>query len=663
MRYNNRMSATSHNPYQWLETKNPKSRAWLAEEKKRFTRYIEEHGDIHKQVTAGLQAANNLPRTYLPAFDTKYLYFWEFTPGNEQSSLQRALKDGSDKECIFDQHEFESSDTASIVSWSTSPEGRYLAFSIAYNGGEDSILYVKDLENNVLLLDTLPNATRQFDWGSDGKTLFYVQSSGDRFQYPTVWAHGIGTHPSTDRLVFDKKLDENQFIALSSSDDNRQLEIYVSRDFDYDDIYLMDTATLKVSEVTTGQKATTSIFVKDGHIYARTNLEAPKNRLLRTALAHSYPPLSEWETLVAESADILEGVNYTKDYIVLHYLHDAASKTIFATYEGLPYYELPLQPYSYLSEMFSHTTSNELYYEWQSFTEPPTVTKFNVATKQSEQFFKELAPSLSDTYVTRQYWYESKDGTKVPMFLTYPKDANGPRPTLLTAYGGFSTNMTPYYIGYSKPLIDAGFSFALANIRGGGELGEQWHTAAVRGNKQRSFDDFIAAAEFLQKQGRTTAKQLVIQGGSNGGLLVAACMTQRPELFGAVVCEVPLIDMLRYHLFSGASSWIPEYGDPDDEKEREAIAAWSPLEHIRSDVAYPALYASTGDNDTRVHSHHAYKFVAKLRDVYGSEKSTILLRHDTAGGHGGGSGLTSWVKDSADIQTFILAEIPHKNNP
>lgn len=653
----NDMADNSAHTYQWLETKNPKSRTWLKEENQRFERYLHSHRQLHRHVAGSLKQLADQPRTYTPSFDERYLYYWRFTPGQEQSVFYRQERSTGKEITAFDPRKFDPSNAASIASMASSPDGRLLAFSIAYNGGEDSILYMKDIDRDNLLLDTLPNAAKQFVWGDDNRTLFYVQSASDRFPHPTVWAHTVGSHPSTDRLVFDKKLDENQFIGLDASDNHRQIEIYVSRKFDFDDIYLLDASSRLVSEVTTGEDASTSIFVKDGWVYAKTNLDAPKYKLCRAPLKAKYPPLKRWETIVPEADDILEAINYSKDYIVLHYLHNAASKTIFATYEGRPHHELPLAPFSYLADMYSHSSSNEVYYEWQSFTEPATITFFDADTRASKQFFKEAAPSLGDQYVTEQHWFASRDGTRVPMFITRRKDGQGPAPTLLTGYGGFSTNMTPYYLGPHKPLIDEGFSFAVANIRGGGELGEKWHTDATGVNRQRSFDDFIAAAEFLQQQGLTTAEKLVIQGGSNGGLLVAACMVQRPELFSAVVCEVPLIDMLRFHLFANASSWIPEYGDPDNERDRAALAAYSPLEHIRADVTYPSLLVSTGDNDTRVSTHHAYKFVAKLRDVYGSDKSTILLRNDTAGGHSGGSGLSAWVRETADVMTFILTEM------
>jgi prolyl oligopeptidase len=388
-------------------------------------------------------------------------------------------------------------------------------------------------------------------------------------------------------------------------------------------------------------------------LFLHTNWKAPKGRILGVDL--KAPSRDHWREVVPESDAVIENVDALGGRLGVLFTENASSRVKLVEPSGKLVREISLPRIGSVTGLTGRWSSQEAFYQFESFHIPQRIYRYDVVKGTQEMWAQVQAPIESDKYEVKQVWYASKDGTKVPMFLVYARGIklDGSNPTLLTGYGGFNVSETPSYTTRAAAWISSGGIYALANMRGGGEFGEEWHRAGMLANKQNVFDDFIAAAEWLVKNNYTRPSRLAIRGASNGGLLVGAALTQRPDLFGAVVCGYPLLDMLRYHKFLVARWWVPEYGSSDDAEQFKFIYAYSPYQQVKPGGKYPAVLLISGDSDTRVDPLHARKMTARLQAAT-AFRQTILLHYDTKAGHSGGTPISKQVDDLTDELSFLF---------
>ena len=414
-------------------------------------------------------------------------------------------------------------------------------------------------------------------------------------------------------------------------------------------------------EITTGKSFLYGAEFYEGKLYIITNEDAPHYRVFVAEAAN--PKREHWKELIPASDAVLQNASVTGGKLFTQYEHNVASELKIFSLEGKKLAEIPQPAIGNVFSVSARYDRNELFFAFQSFTVPPSVYRYDLATGGVTSWAKVDAPSIDPSaYDVRQEWYASKDGTKIPMFIVSKKGLvkNGRNPALLTGYGGFNISMSPTFNRSSYLWMEHGGVYAVANLRGGSEFGEDWHRAGMLEKKQNVFDDFIAAAEYLIAQKYTDKDHLAISGGSNGGLLMGAMITQRPDLFRAVVCQVPLLDMLRYQNFQIAKLWIPEYGSADDAKQFDTLYAYSPYHHVKAGQEYPAILFMTADTDTRVDPMHAKKMTALMQAEAKNGESKdrpILLRIDTKAGHGQGKPVAKQVEDSTDMYSFLFWQL------
>jgi len=405
------------------------------------------------------------------------------------------------------------------------------------------------------------------------------------------------------------------------------------------------------------KEANYSLIDNDGSVFwFRTDLDAPRGRVI--AIDINNPARENWQEIIPQTAETLEGVGVLNNQFVADYLQDARSSIKIFNLDGSFVREVELPGIGSAGGFGGKRYDTETFYTFTSFTTPPTIYRYDMVSGESTVFREPTVDFNPDNYETRQVFYSSKDGTRVPMFITYKKGLllNGNNPTLLYGYGGFNVSLTPSFSVGRVVWMEMGGVYAIPNLRGGGEYGEEWHQAGTKLNKQNVFDDFIAAAEWLIKNGYTAPEKLAIAGGSNGGLLVGACMTQRPDLFAAALPSVGVLDMLRFHKFTIGWAWCSDYGSPENPDEFQALYAYSPLHNLKSGTAYPATMIITADHDDRVVPAHSFKFAAALQAAHAGEKP-VLIRIETKAGHGAGKPTSKIIEEIADEWAFLVRSL------
>lgn len=652
-------------PYRWLEAgeaaevagwtaaQNEYTEAWLAAVPARVA--------IHRRLEELLGIG--VLGTPTPARG-RYLYQRREGRTNQPVLYVRDGLEGSDRVAI-DPNALSADGTTALDWYHVSPDGRLLAYGLSANGSEQSVLHLLDLDTLDPLPDRIPH-TRSCDlaWLPDASGFYYTRypspgsvPPGEEQYHRAVWFHRRGDDPAADRLVF-QPAEKEYWPGVSLSDDGRWLLIGVARTFDETDLYLQDRAAGgPMVPVAVGLPATFGGQVAHGVLYLRTNLDAPTFRLY--AVDPSAVARDRWREIVPPRPDaVLSSVEVTAGYLVLDYLERATARLRLATLEGDDVRDVELPALGSLFGLGTEPDGREVLYGFSSFTVPPSVYRLDPATGQSALWRRVEADIDPERFRVRQVEYHSADGTPVTMFLVHRRDVepDGRRPVFLTGYGGFNISMTPAFSRSMLLWLEAGGVVAIPNLRGGGEYGESWHQGGMLGRKQNTFDDFIAAAEWLIESGWTSPAHLAAQGGSNGGLLMGAVLTQRPDLFRAVVVQVPLLDMLRYHRFLIARLWIPEYGSADDVDQFRWLWAYSPYHHVRDGAAYPAVLIATAESDTRVDPLHARKMAARLQRAT-SSGHPVLLRLESRAGHGAGKPLAKLLDELTDTWTFIWHEL------
>jgi prolyl oligopeptidase len=545
-----------------------------------------------------------------------------------------------------------------------SPDARLVAYGLSRGGDEMSTLHVIETATGNDLADRIPYTQRSTVAWVFSEGFYYTVhpapgtvAPGDENYYRRVRYHRLGDDPAKDELVFGEGRPKEDILGVSASDDGRWILLSAFKGWARSDLYLLDRDHPErgLATVVEGEDALAEGFALDGRIWLRTNLDAPNYRVV--SVACESPGATRWETVVAEGKDVIEGFDRTRDRIAVLRLIRATSR--LATYDlrGKDERQIPLPSLGTVEVVDGEHGGDRVGYTFQSFTQPPIAFVADARTAMAQELVRLRMPDRLDVdaMAVDQIAYTSRDGTEVTMFLVHRKDISptGHVPTVLTGYGGFNISRTPAYSAGAAAWVEAGGLFALPNLRGGGEYGEKWHRAGMLAEKQNVFDDFHSAAEALIATGWTEPKHLAISGGSNGGLLVGAALTQRPDLFAAVICAVPLLDMLRYQNFRIARFWIAEYGSAEDPVQAKWLRKYSPYHNVRAGVRYPAVLFTTAEGDSRVDPMHARKMAASLQAQSEDPESVVLLRVDRDAGHGIGKPLDKQVDDFADQYAFI----------
>lgn len=551
-------------------------------------------------------------------------------------------------------------------------QGRRAAYKLSQNNADESTLFVMDVgTGKVSDRDTIGGAKYAHPaWTPDGKGFYYTRlpvdpsiPAADRPGHAEVYFHRLGTDPAKDPLVHPKTGDSRTFLWPELSRDGRYLFVYKATGWSNTEIFWKDlkagprAAFQPFVAPPAGTQALYDLYAWKGWFYVMTNEGSPRYRLFRADPRR--PARDKWQEIVPEQTDaVLSSFAIRGGRLVLQYLRNASTEVRIATLEGKVLRQVAFPGIGTATQWKGNPEDDTAYYAFTSFTRPTTIYRTSVSKGDRSVYFQLSLPLDPEPYQVSQVFYPSKDGTKVSMFLVHRKDLrrDGSSPTMLYGYGGFNVNLTPYFSASFFAWLEQGGLVAIPNLRGGGEYGEAWHRAGMLLQKQNTFDDFIAAARFLVKEGYSRPERIAIRGGSNGGLLVGAAMVQAPDLFRAVACHVPLLDMVRYHKFGSGRTWIAEYGSAEDPAQFKALHAYSPYHHVVKGTAYPALLMLSADSDDRVDPMHARKFTAALRWASASPQP-VLLRVEEKAGHGGGDMIKKTVARTADEMAFLLAQL------
>jgi prolyl oligopeptidase len=657
-------------PYRYLENPNDPDTKLYVEEELNYTRAILDPLPGRDKINARLSQLLMIGTVGAPQLGGKY-YFHTRREGNQNQPILyvREGLNGEDR-VLVDVNPLSADGTVALDWWYASDDGKYVAYGTSPSGSEVSTLHVIETATGKLLPDSIERTrAASLAWEHDNSGFFYTRypkkgdvPAGQEVYYRHVFYHALGTDPAQDPLIFGEGRDPEWWPNVNLSDDGRWLLIDEEHGWTKTQLFLQDLTTKNPPvEITVGKDFQYTADFFEGKLYITSNEDAPHYRVFVADAAT--PKRENWKELIPQSDAVLQSASVTGGKLLAQYEHNATSELKLFALDGKKLADVPLPAIGNVFSVSGRYDRNEIFFGFQSFTVPPSVYRVDLTGVQSTLWAKADAPSIdSSQYEVQQVWYTSKDGTKIPMFVVNKKgiEKNGKNPTLLTGYGGFNISSTPAFSRSTYLWMEHGGIFAVANLRGGAEFGEEWHRAGMLEKKQNVFDDFIAAGEYLIAQKYTDKDHLAIQGGSNGGLLMGAMITQRPDLFRAVICQVPLLDMLRYQNFQIAKLWIPEYGSADDANQFHWLYAYSPYHHVKPGVEYPAILFMTGDTDTRVDPMHAKKMAALLQAEAkngASQQKPILLRIETKAGHGQGKPVTKQIEESTDIFSFLFWQL------
>ena len=649
-------------PYRWLEDQtSPETRAWI-DAQNRCTEGALRGLPGREQIGKRLAELMKVDSIEVPIGRNGRYFFLKRPADQDLSALYMRAGLAGREEVLIDPQPMSQEHTTSINLLNISDDGRMLIYGVR-QGGEDEIsIRLLNVDAKENLRDRLPRA-RYFAFGPDSVPLkpdksgfYYSKMTKDG---PRVFYHVMGMEPEKDAEIFGKGYGADKLMVANLSEDGRYLIILVAygSGTERSEVYIQDLREHgPIVPVVNDLQAFFDGKIAGDTLYLVTNWEAPKWRILAVDLKN--PAREHWREVVPESDARIEDFQLAGGKLAVQYTRNAVSQVKLFAPNGQPAGEIALPAPGTVSEFRGRWGTSEAFFSFQSFAIPPTIYRYDAAAKSLTVWAKPKVPIQSDAFEVKQVWYESKDKTRVPMFLFYKKGLplDGSNPTLLTGYGGFDVSETPTFRDEAAAWTERGGVWALPNLRGGGEFGEAWHHAGMQEKKQNVFDDFIAAGEWLVANKYTKPAKLAIQGGSNGGLLVGAALTQRPDLFRAVVCMYPLLDMLRYQQFLVAKWWVPEYGSSDDPNQFKYLYAYSPYQHARAGTAYPAVLFVTGDGDTRVAPLHARKMAAELQADTNSHRPVLLL-YDTKSGHSGGRPLAKQIEETTDLLSFLFWQL------
>jgi prolyl oligopeptidase len=641
--------------YRWLEDQDaPETRAWI-EAQNAYTDSFLDQVQGREIIGQELSALMKVETMSAPRIRGGRYFFTKRSPDQDFPVIfMREGAEGEDR-VLIDPNGWEGETARSAQMLDVSRDGTILAYAIREGGQDEIELRFLDVDAGTELPDGLEKARYMGGALTPDKRTLYYSRHGDAG--PRIYRHRMGTLQSADQVVFGDAYGIGDILYAQLSDDGRYLLITVAHgSAGFQELYLMDLARGgSVATVVEGIESNFNAAFAGDLLVVQTDYQAPKGRVLVASLAR--PGIANWREIIPEGEHVMQSASPTGGTLWVNYLENVVGKIRMFDLEGNHLKDLEMPSLGTVGGG-GEWDSDEAFYVFTSFHMPTTTYRYTVSTGESEVWFRPDIPFDSDAYEVEQVWYESKDGTRIPMFLAHREGLtlNGDNPVLLTGYGGFNISMTPSFNPSMAVGLENGAVVALPNLRGGSEFGEEWHRAGMFGNKQNVFDDFIAAAEWLIANGYTDTDKLAIYGGSNGGLLVGAAMTQRPDLFKAVVCTYPLLDMIRYHQFLVARYWVPEYGSSEDPEQFPYLLEYSPYHNVQIGAAYPATLFITGDGDTRVAPLHARKMAA-LVQAANAGPNPILLRYDTEAGHSGGMPVSKQIEDSTDLLSFLFWQL------
>ena len=658
-------------PYRWLENSQASDTQQYVHDELAYTRSILDPLPGRAQTHQRLTQLLSIGTIGTPQLGGSF-YFYTRREGtqNQPVLFVREGINGKDR-TLLDVNQLAADGTVALDWWFPSEDGKYVAYGTSAGGSEESTLKVIETASGKQLPDTIERTRfASVAWKKDNSAFFYSRHpkkgdvpSGEEVYHVKIFYHVMGTDPAKDPLIFGegRKAQDIPGVQLAD-DDDRWLLITVFQGWAKSEMYLQDLkAGTPPVEITSGKDFLYSGEVYQNKLYITTNEDAPRSRVLVVDAAN--PKRENWKEIVPQSDAVLQNSAIVGGKLGAQCEKNASSLLKLFQLDGKFIDDIPLPAIGTVSGTGSKWNRQEIFFGFQSFTIPPSIYHYDLSSRKTNLWDKVNAPGIDPSaYEVHQLWYTSKDGTKVPMFVFHKKglELNGHNPTLLTGYGGFNVSLTPSFVGGRYIWLEHGGIFAVANLRGGAEFGEDWHQAGMLQKKQNVFDDFISAAEYLISQKYTDKDHLAIQGGSNGGLLVGAAFTQRPDLYRAVVCQVPLLDMLRYQNFQIAKLWIPEYGSAEDSKQFDWLYAYSPYHHVKPGTQYPAILFMTADTDTRVDPMHAKKMAALMQAEAANGQSRerpILLRIETKAGHGTGKPITKQIEEGTDIYSFLFWQL------
>lgn len=655
-----------HDPYRWLEDPNsPESQAFIAAQNALTEEFLSQ-SESREQWHTRLTEIWNFPKYTVPQRrDAAYFYLQNDGLQNQSVMYRIDSLEGEPVE-VIDPNELTDDGTVALVNWSFTTDGTRMAYLLSTSGSDQQEIHIRDTQS----LQDSPEVLKwcrfaSVAWLPDNSAFYYNRypepgtvGTEDLQVNNRLYFHQVGTPQSADQLVYERLDAKELNFTPIISEDQQYLVLYVwhgainrnriyyrrlQSELKADFTRLLDDANAEYLFI--GNKGATFYFL--------TDLDAPKSQVIAVDLDN--PAREHWHTVIPEGSDTITDVTMVNQQLVVTKMQDASHRLHLYHLDGSHDREIQLPTFGSIETISGKPNDTEMFFSFTSFLYPSTIFRYDFASATLKVFRQPTLKVDVDQYVSRQVFYESKDGTRIPMFLTHHAALNlhGDVPVLLYGYGGFSINLSPLFYTWALPWMAQGGIFAVACLRGGAEYGEDWHQAGMLQNKQNVFDDFIAAGQWLIDNDYTTPKRLGIMGGSNGGLLVAACMLQRPDLFGAVICRVPVLDMLRYHRFTAGRYWTPEYGNAEENSEHfKFLYAYSPLHNVKPRQTYPAILIRTAESDDRVVPLHAMKFAATLQ-AQASGENPILLQIETKAGHGLGKPTSQLIAQYADFYAFL----------
>ncbi len=647
-------------PYRWLEDAGDAAvQAWMSRQDRHTRRQL---GTIpaRRDIAAALRPLFYYDAVSAPARRGNRSFYSRRHADKEKAIAYWREGDDGPEQVLFDPNAMSEDGSVSLGTWAPCHDGVRVAYALRENAADEATLHIRDVATGRDLPDVIEGAKyAEPAWTPDGEGFYYTYLPTDpsipvdeRPGHAEVRYHELGTDPGSDPVIYPRTGSAQTFLSPSLSRDGRLLTITVSHGWNATDVYVRDLTRPAddFRPLVAGVDAIYWVTAFEGRLFILTNEGAPRYRVFRADA--DAPQREAWREIVPESDATIEAVRVIGGRLVLSYLRNAASELEIRTLDGDVVRTIDLPGIGTVDSVVGTEVDDTMYYAYSSFVEPTRIVRTSVAHGGADEWARVSLPVDTDAYVVDQVFYESRDGTRISMFVIRRRDVDacdGDRPTILYGYGGFNVSLTPAFSPALPVWLDRGGIYAIPNLRGGGEYGEDWHKAGMGDSKQNVFDDFIAAAEYLIAAGYTRPERLAIRGGSNGGLLVGAAMTQRPELFGAVVCAVPLLDMLRYHLFGSGRTWIPEYGSAENEPDFRVLHAYSPYHRVDPARTYPPLLMLSADSDDRVDPMHARKFVAAVQ--HGG--SDALLRIERQAGHGGADMVVQQIEQTADAYAFL----------
>jgi len=662
-------------PYRWLEDPDSEvTKAWVDAQNKVTFDYL---GEIptREQIKQRLTQLWDYEKFGIPFKEGDRYFYFKNDGLQNQSVLYTFASLDAEPRVLIDPNQLSEDGTVALSGIAISEDGKLMAYGLSTSGSDWQEWKVRDVETGVDLIDYLKWIKFSgASWTQNSQGFFYSRYDEpnektkleDVNYFQKLYYHQLGKPQSEDVLIYQRPDQKEWGFNGGVTEDGRYLIISVSQGTDPKNLVFYQDLTnpdASIVELISEFEASYSFIDNEGSVFwFRTDLDAPRGRVI--AIDTSNPAREQWQEVIPQATETLEGVGLLNNQFVVDYLKDAQTQIKIFDLKGSFIREVALPAIGSAGGFGGKRYDTETFYSFTSFTTPATIYRYDMVSGESTVFRQPQVDFNPADYETKQIFYNSKDGTQVPMFITHKKGMHldGNHPTFLYAYGGFNISITPSFSVGSLVWMEMGGVYTVPNLRGGGEYGEAWHQAGTKLNKQNVFDDFIAAAEWLIANKYTSPAKLAISGGSNGGLLVGACMTQRPDLFGAALPAVGVMDMLRFHKFTIGWAWASEYGSPDNPEEFKALYAYSPLHNLKPGTPYPATMITTADHDDRVVPAHSFKFAAALQAAHHGA-APVLIRIETKAGHGAGKPTTKIIEEIADRSAFLVRSLSMSAEP